>query len=90
MLFLSRRGGHLALAGELAARTVAGNDQDDSCQASCVDWYGNARPIFLGDRILALLGYELIEGARRHDDQVGEIGRVTFAPAPPARSNPGH
>ena len=32
--------------------------------ASCVDWYGNARPIFLGDRMFALLGYELVEGRR--------------------------
>jgi hypothetical protein len=35
---------------------------DDKCVASCVDWYGNARPIFYQDRILALLGYELVEG----------------------------
>lgn len=33
----------------------------DGCVASCVDWYGNARPIFLGQRMLALLGYELVE-----------------------------
>lgn len=36
----------------------------DRCKISCVDWYGNARPIFLGDRVLALLGYELVEGKR--------------------------
>jgi Beta propeller domain len=34
----------------------------DQCKASCVDWYGNARPIFLGERVLALMGYELVEG----------------------------
>jgi hypothetical protein len=34
----------------------------DHCKASCVDWYGNARPIFLGERVLALMGYELVEG----------------------------
>ena len=84
MLFLTRRDGHLAEAGALAARTVAGNDADDGCQASCVDWYGNARPIFLGDRMLALLGYELIEGTRR-GGRVSEIGRVDFAPAPATR-----
>ena len=28
-----------------------------------MDWYGNARPIFIGDRTFALLGYELVEGA---------------------------
>jgi len=29
---------------------------------SCVDWYGNARPIFFRGRIFALMGYELVEG----------------------------
>jgi hypothetical protein len=28
---------------------------DDSCVASCMDWYGNARPIFLPNRTLALM-----------------------------------
>ena len=36
--------------------------ENDHCQVSCVDWYGNARPIFLGERVFALLGYELVEG----------------------------
>lgn len=35
---------------------------DDHCQTSCTDWHGNARSIFWRGRILALLGYELIEG----------------------------
>jgi hypothetical protein len=34
----------------------------DACVVSCVDWYGNARPIFYRGRIFALLGYELVEG----------------------------
>jgi len=36
---------------------------DDHCVASCADWYGNARPIFWGDRVFALLGYEIVEGS---------------------------
>jgi hypothetical protein len=36
--------------------------ETDGCKASCVDWYGNARPLFVGDRVFALLGYELVEG----------------------------
>jgi hypothetical protein len=40
----------------------ASDELDDGCKVSCTDWYGNARPIFLGERILALLGYELVEG----------------------------
>jgi hypothetical protein len=89
MLFLTRRGGHLAEAGELTARSHAGSNGDDGCQASCVDWYGNARPIFLGDRLFALLGYELVEGTRR-GDRVGEISRLDFTPPAPVRPNAGH
>lgn len=31
------------------------------CETSCTDWYGNTRPIFLGDRAFALMGSELAE-----------------------------
>jgi len=34
---------------------------DYKCEVSCVDWYGNARPFFIGDRIFALIASELIE-----------------------------
>ena len=37
-------------------------DKDYECDVSCVDWYGNARPIFMDGRIFALTGVELIEG----------------------------
>jgi len=46
--------------GSLAAKPE--NATDDQCVVSCVDWYGNARPIFYKDRIFALLGYELVDG----------------------------
>ena len=36
-------------------------DPDYKCETSCVDWYGNARPFFIGDRIFALIASELIE-----------------------------
>lgn len=52
---------------------------DDGCQASCVDWYGDARPIFLGPRIFALLGYELVEG-RLEGRAIRERRRINFAP----------
>jgi len=52
---------------------------DDSCVASCVDWYGNARPIFLSDRTFALMGYELVEGKLARD-AIHEVARVSFAP----------
>ena len=77
IVFLGRRDGKFRLAGELEA--LAKNAKDDGCQASCVDWYGNARPIFLGNRVFALMGYELVEG-RRSGSSVKEVGRVNFAP----------
>ena len=63
-----------------------GAARDDACKASCVDWYGNARPIFLGDRVFALMGYELVEGRLHrgpwHDrsERLEERRRIVFAP----------
>ena len=59
-----------------------------ACKASCVDWYGNARPIFLGDRVFALLGYELVEGqlaGERWQERIEERRRISFAPNAAAR-----
>jgi hypothetical protein len=36
--------------------------RDDHCIVSCADWYGDSRPFFIGDKVYALLGYELIQG----------------------------
>jgi hypothetical protein len=44
-----------------------------------VDWYGNARPLFLRGRIFALLGYEIVEGSLT-DGHVRETRRVNYAP----------
>ncbi len=82
MVFLRREQRRLAPAGELDARTQG--IVDDDCKASCVDWYGNARPIFWGGRTFALLGYELVEGALA-DGRIREIGRISFAPGVPVR-----
>jgi hypothetical protein len=77
MVFLRRLDRRLSPAGELAARNEG--VADDGCQASCVDWYGNARPIFLGRRTFALLGYELVEGELARS-RIREVARVNFAP----------
>jgi len=61
--------------GKLDARADRFND--DQCVASCADWYGNARPIFLKGRTFALLGYELVEG-RVTDGVLAETRRVNF------------
>ena len=45
------------------------------------DWYGNARPIFIGNRVFALMGYELVEGRLARGGSIGEVGRVNFQPA---------
>ena len=78
MLFLRRTDRRFRPLGELEAE--AAGAVDDDCVASCVDWYGNARPIFLGDRTFALLGYELVEGAVGRD-RIRELRRVNFAPS---------
>lgn len=53
----------------------------DGCKASCVDWYGNARPIFVKGRTFALLGYELVEG-KLESGRLVETRRISFSPAP--------
>lgn len=76
ILYLRRAARDLSLAGTLDARP---GERDDHCLASCVDWYGNARPVFFGDRIFALMGYELVEG-RWQDGKVREKTRIDFTP----------
>jgi hypothetical protein len=77
ILFLRNAGASFRELGELAARPVASDD--DGCVASCVDWYGNSRPLFLRGRIFALLGYELVEG-REDGGRIREVRRASFAP----------
>jgi hypothetical protein len=52
---------------------------NDGCRASCVDWYGNSRPLFLRNRVFALMGYEIVEG-RVANGAIEEVGRISFAP----------
>jgi hypothetical protein len=77
VLFLKNRGLRLGELGKLSADPE--NAEDDGCRASCVDWYGNARPLFVGDRIFALLGYEIVEGEVR-GGRMREKRRQSFAP----------
>jgi hypothetical protein len=77
ILFLRNDSLHFQEMGELGAGPkVALND---GCRASCVDWYGNARPLFLRGRYIALLGYELVEGTM-DEGQIHEMRRVSYAP----------
>ena len=77
VLFLRNEDLKLETLGQLAAEEKKA--PDDACRASCVDWYGNARPLFLRGRILALLGYEIVEGGIE-DRRIHERRRVSFAP----------
>jgi hypothetical protein len=61
--------------GSLEAR--AERAAQDACLVSCVDWYGNARPIFFRGRIFALLGYELVEGTLS-GGALREKGRIDY------------
>lgn len=77
VIYLRNRALRLRGMGSLDSRPPTGSD--DACKVSCVDWYGNARPIFIGDRVFALMGYELIEG-RVQGDRIIERRRVSFQP----------
>ena len=54
-----------------------------TCEVSCIDWYGNSRPIFTDGRIFALTGTELVEG-RIRGERIDEIRRLDLT-APPRR-----
>jgi hypothetical protein len=76
LIFL--RNHHLKLA-ELGTLDAKDADMNDGCVASCVDWYGNSRPIFLRNRVFALMGYEIVEG-NLANGRISERQRVNFGP----------
>ena len=70
--------GKLMRAGELIATRTDPEKPSPTgyeCQVSCVDWYGNARAIFSGGRIFALVNSELIEGVHENG-KVREVRRI--------------
>ena len=77
ILFLRSESLQFKEIGELGAQSEKA--VDDRCRASCVDWYGNARPLFLRGRVFALLGYELVEG-KVDDGRISELRRINYAP----------
>jgi len=78
LLYLRNQGLSLSELGTLDARPGAA-ERNDGCRASCVDWYGNSRPLFLRGRVFALMGYEIVEG-RVDAKRIVETRRVSFAP----------
>jgi hypothetical protein len=77
ILFLRNQSLHFEELGELGAESDKAID--DGCRASCVDWYGNSRPLFVRGRVLALLGYEIVEGTLK-DGRMSETRRINYAP----------
>jgi hypothetical protein len=77
IVFIRNRGLTFSAAGTLDPRAAA--PIDDGCRASCVDWYGNARPIFIDGRVFALIGYDMVEG-RLVGGRVDTIRRLNFTP----------
>ncbi len=88
MFYLERRDGALFPMGELgtqpdeeviaAAQKMEELEEAGECQASCVDWYGNSRPIFIGERIFALMGDQIVEGSLA-GGRITEERRINFA-----------
>jgi hypothetical protein len=77
VLFLRNNALRFVEMGELDAQPDRA--VDDDCRASCVDWYGNARPLFIGPRVFALMGYEIVEGALE-GGRIREARRISYAP----------
>jgi hypothetical protein len=78
VVFVENRGNRFTKLGVLEA-APADTSWGKDCKSwlSCVDWYGNARPLFVGRRVFALMGYELVEGVLK-DRRIQEVRRVGF------------
>ena len=87
MLFLRRDGDQLTEAGRLTA--AATPRRDDGCRASCAAWNRDVRRVFVGRRIFALLGYDLVEGELTPEGEVRGIPRLDFTPSADAASGEG-
>jgi hypothetical protein len=78
------RRGRLEHVGELERRFVYDEDAGEdgipgyACEVSCIDWYGNSRPIFTDGRVFALSGTELIEGRIAYGE-IYEVQRLNIA-----------
>jgi hypothetical protein len=75
IVFLKNDALHFEELGQLGAEPKKA--KDDGCRASCVDWYGNSQPLFVRGRVIALLGYEMVEGAVEQG-QIREVRRVNY------------
>jgi hypothetical protein len=69
--------GKLAIAGELEGKGEDEVKEHEAykCEVSCIDWYGNARPIFTRGRIFGLMGTTLVE-AQIRQGRIAEVSRI--------------
>jgi hypothetical protein len=81
--FSADAGGRLTSIGALSGEN-RGRDPNYRCEVSCIDWYGNSRPIFTDGRVFALSGTELVEG-RIANGRIEEIRRLDMTRPPPRR-----
>ncbi len=51
---------------------------DNACTTSCVDWYGNTRPIFLEDHVIGLMGDQMAIGAWSEAGEAEVAGALNF------------
>lgn len=68
--------------GELAG--VSAKQDDYECEVSCEAWYGNSRPMFIGERVFALISSQLVEGQIQHGRMI-EFGRLDLTGPPEIR-----
>lgn len=82
--------GRLTPVGELERKFDYSEDNGNGgvpgyhCEVSCIDWYGNSRPIFTDGRVFGLTGTELIEG-RIWNGEIREVQRLNIALSTPPR-----
>ncbi|MCL2589640.1 MAG: beta-propeller domain-containing protein [Betaproteobacteria bacterium] len=76
VIFLKNNHLRFSEAGALTT-SINAKKNDDQCKASCVDWYGNSRPLFVAKRIFALMGYEIVEG-KMDGNSLKETRRINF------------
>ena len=77
IIYLQNNKLKLSDVGILAANPAP--NTNDNCKASCTDWYGNSRPLFVKGRVFALMGYELVEG-KITNQKIVEVQRLDFTP----------
>jgi len=71
------------------ARTVS-SSAPPALKRACSGCPCNARPIFLGERVFALLGYELVECrlfGHGESERITERRRISFAPLAAVRGS---